>query len=44
MSYSPEDIRDHLSGAVAEARDMLAEALQELEDVENVISDMECNL
>tara|TARA_Y100001951_G_C11144029_1_gene185278 strand:+ start:256 stop:390 length:135 start_codon:yes stop_codon:yes gene_type:complete len=44
MSYSPEDIRNHLSGAVQEARDMLQDALDELELVENTICDLEGQL
>jgi hypothetical protein len=44
MSYSPEDIRDHLSDAVQRARDMLQESLDDLENVEQTISDVESNL
>jgi hypothetical protein len=44
MSYSPDDIRSHLSSAVQEARDMLQDALDELELVENTICDLESQL
>ena len=37
MSYSADAIRNHLNDAVLEARDMLADALSELEEIENTI-------
>tara|TARA_R110002124_G_scaffold272957_1_gene442225 strand:+ start:1471 stop:1605 length:135 start_codon:yes stop_codon:yes gene_type:complete len=43
MTYSPSDIRDHLESAISEARDMLQESLDELELVEQTISDLESN-
>lgn len=47
MSYSPneitEELQDSIATAVMEARAKLQETLDELEEVENTISDLEGN-
>ena len=44
MSYSADEIRQHLEDAIIEARTMYDEAVAELDEVESTISEMECSI
>jgi hypothetical protein len=44
MSYTADEIRDHLCDAITEARNMLEEARNDLDSVESCIDNLECEL